>query len=42
MLFQILQNLNNTFALVDCVMGFFILFIGLMAIAAYARHFYEL
>jgi len=39
MLFQILQNLNNPFALVDCIMGFLILFIGLMALASYARHF---
>jgi hypothetical protein len=39
MLSQILQNINNTFALVDCVMGFLLLFIGLMALAAYARHF---
>ena len=39
MLFQILQNINNTFSLVNCTMGFFILFIGLMALASYARHF---
>jgi hypothetical protein len=39
MLFQILQNINNTFALVDCTMGFLMLFIGLLALASYARHF---
>jgi len=39
MLFQILQNINNTFALIDCAMGFLILFVGLMALASYARHF---
>lgn len=41
MLSQILQNINNTLALVDCMMGFMMLFIGLMALAAYARHFSE-
>jgi hypothetical protein len=39
MLFQILQNINNTFALVDCTIGFLMLFIGLLALASYARHF---
>ena len=39
MLSQILQNMNNTLSLVNCVMGFLIVFIGLMALVAYARHF---
>jgi hypothetical protein len=38
MLPQILQNINSTFSLVNCTMGFFILFIGLMALAAYAKN----
>ena len=42
MLSQILQNINNTLSLVNCVVGFLILFIGLMALAAYAKHFYPL
>jgi hypothetical protein len=39
MLLQILQNINNTFALIDCTMGFLMLFIGLLALASYAKHF---
>ena len=39
MLSQILQNINNTLSLVNCIIGFLILFIGLMGLVAYARHF---
>jgi hypothetical protein len=39
MLSQILQNINNTLSVVNCAMGFFILFVGLMALVSYAKRF---
>ena len=38
MLFQILQNINSSLSLVNCTMGFFMLFVGLKALVAYAKN----
>lgn len=38
MLYQILQNIHNTFAACDLVVGFFLVFVGTIALIGYAKY----